>query len=636
MVRLVYFSVMMLWLGSTTAWAQADSLQGKDLREIQVFGRPATRYAAGSRVTTLDSTFLQLQNNGNLADVLQFRTPIYLKTYGQGMLATAAFRGTSASQTAVLWHGFNINSPTLGQTDFSSIPVNSFGQAAIQHGSAGATYGTGAIGGAIILTAPEANPSGLNLRAQQDLGAFGYRYTSLGGTYGNTRLNLHTTVYQSEARNDFSFRNTTKFGNPTEKQENAALSGRGFTQDATLKITPRNTLSVHGWYTFSDNQSQPNMVAANTHARLQNENLRLMSAWEHQSKLGNTTVKAAFFNDFMFYQDDNNNSDTKVQTYQAQAEHDIMAGEKLSVKVGGEAQYFAADVSGYGRNVSEKRSAVFGWLRYNIFPRLQLSANIRQSFINGFDPPLAPTAGLNFYVVDKPAGTLILKGNISRGYRVPTLNDRFWPTGNPNLLPEISWSYESGLKHQLKKQRLQITTEATLYHLKVDNWIQWVPNANNGQWEPQNLKKVISQGLELSTETAYQLPAIKLAAGGTYGYTHTQQQKSYQASGEPLNRQLIYVPKHTATGFGNIYYKSWMTSANLNFTGYRYTTAENDRWLPSFALLNLAVGKTFILQRYQLQLVGKINNATNQVYQAMEYYAMPRRHYGLSLRLQFH
>lgn len=629
--------LILLWLLSPSpAWPQSDSVSFKNLPEVQVFGRPATRYAAGSRVISIDTTFLHLQNNGTLADVLQFRTPVYFKSYGQGMLATAAFRGTSASQTAVLWHGFNINSPTLGLTDFSIIPANGFGQATIQHGSAGATYGTGAIGGAILLSADDTRPLGLKLMGQQDFGAFGYRYSSLGGSYGNSKLNFRTTIYQNQALNNFPFRNTTRLGSPTERQENAAISGRGLTQDISLTINKRNQLDFHGWYTLSDNQSQPNMVAANTHARLKNENLRLMSAWTHASNLGNTAIKGAFFNDFLHYQDDNNHSPAEVKTYQAQAEHDVTVKDKLSLKVGAEAQYFAANVSGYRRLVSEKRVAVFSWFRYHITPRLQVSANLRQSFVPGFNPPPAPTLGFNYYVADKATGSLILKSNLSRGYRVPTLNDRYWPTGNPNLLPEASWSYEAGLQKKIKKEKLQLTAEATLYHLNVDNWIQWIPNGLTGQWEPQNLKKVSSSGLELSTDATYRLQLFKIAAGGTYAYTHTEQLKSYQASAEPLNRQLIYVPKHTANGWGTLFYQDWLATANLNFTGYRFTSAANDRWLPSFALLNLSAGKSFTWPRYRLQVLAKVNNATNQVYQTMEYYAMPQRHYALSLRLHFH
>jgi len=635
MARFPLLIILFFLLNCSGAWAQTDSLSGKSLREIQVFGRPATRYAAGSRVMVLDSTFLSINNAGTLADVLQFRTPIYVKSYGQGMLATAAFRGTSASQTAVLWHGLNINLPTLGQTDFSIIPINGFGQVEVQHGSAGATYGTGAIGGAILLSSPTTSPAGLKGQAQQDLGAFSARYTSLGGSYGNQKIAIRTTVYQNQAQNDFSFTNTTQAGNPTEKQENAAISQKGFTQDINLKLNNHNSLGLYGWYTFSDNESQPNMVVANTHARQKYENLRLLTTWNHQSSLGNTAVKAAYFNDFMHYQDDNTNSDAAVKTYQTQAEHTIAFQEKLSLKIGGEAQHFAANVSGYGRKVTENRAAIFGWLRYNPFPRLQISTNWRQSFITGFNPPLAPTTGINYYLRDKPTSTLILKANLSRGYRVPTLNDRFWPTGNPNLIPEASWNYEAGLQYGLQKKQLQLTAEATLYYLDVNNWIQWIPSASTGQWEPQNLKRVLSQGVELTTEATYTLKKSKIVAGGSYGYTNVTQQKSYIPSGEPLNRQLIYVPRHLANAYGTFYYQSWLGSANFNFTGYRFTTAENDRWLSSFSLLNVALGKTFTVHRYQFQLLGKINNATNQVYQTMEYYAMPRRHYALSLRFQF-
>jgi vitamin B12 transporter len=636
MVRCGFFIFLLYGLTSFSAWGQPDSVSVKNLPEVQVFGRPATRYAAGSRVYTIDTTFLQNHQNGTLGDILQFRTPVYLKTYGQGMLSTAAFRGTSASQTAVLWQGFNINLPTLGLTDFSVIPANGFDQVTVQHGSAGATYGTGAIGGAILLNATATPPAGLYVRAQQDIGAFGHRYTSLGGSYSNRKVSLQTTVYRSQASNNFKFRNITKAGKPTERVENAALAGHGFTQDINLKLNKNNSLNFHGWYTYSDNQTQPNMVAANTHARLKNENLRLMTGWTHNSGLGKTQVKAAFFQDFMHYQDDNNNSPSKIKTYQAQAEHDVTVKEKLTVKAGAEAQYFAADVAGYGQPVTEKRAAVFGWLRYNMFPRLQFSVNIRQSFISGFNPPLAPTWGFNYYAVDKPSVSLILKSNVSRGYRVPTLNDRFWPSGSTQLRPETSWSYESGLQSMLKKENFRLTAEATLYRLQVDNWIQWIPSQLTGQWQPQNLKKVNSQGLEFSTEASYRLSLFKLAAGGNYAFTDTKQEKSYQASGEPLNRQLIYVPKHTATGWATLDFQTWQASANLNFTGYRYTTAANDRWLPSFGLLNLAAGKSFAWSRYRLQVLAKVNNATNQVYQTMEYYAMPPRHYALSLRLQFH
>ena len=80
------------------------------------------------------------------------RTALYLKNYGPGQLSSITLRGTSARHTAVLWNGFNINLPSLGEADFSLLPVSGTTQIEIQPGPAGATYGNGAVGGTVRLS----------------------------------------------------------------------------------------------------------------------------------------------------------------------------------------------------------------------------------------------------------------------------------------------------------------------------------------------------------------------------------------------------------------------------------------------------------------------------------------------------
>jgi len=63
-------------------------------------------------------------NHLSLAELLSAHTPVFVKAYGKGTLATASFRGTAASHTKVLWNGFEINSPMLGQVDLSLVPNN--------------------------------------------------------------------------------------------------------------------------------------------------------------------------------------------------------------------------------------------------------------------------------------------------------------------------------------------------------------------------------------------------------------------------------------------------------------------------------------------------------------------------------
>ena len=54
---------------------------------------------------------------GSLDELLEHNSPVYLKNYGQGQLATLSIRGNGASQTQLFWNGFKMNSPTLGQSD---------------------------------------------------------------------------------------------------------------------------------------------------------------------------------------------------------------------------------------------------------------------------------------------------------------------------------------------------------------------------------------------------------------------------------------------------------------------------------------------------------------------------------------
>jgi iron complex outermembrane receptor protein len=338
----------------------------------------------------------------------------------------------------------------------------------------------------------------------------------------------------------------------------------------------------------------------------------------------------------MTYRSDNSHSVTPIQTYQAQAEHHLVLGEKISFTGGGEGQHFVADVPEYKKKVREDRASVFGLLRYHPFRRLHLNVNFRQGFVTGFNPPPAPTAGFTLLLADKTAHALSLKGMVARGYRVPSLNDRFWPPGHASLQPESSWNYEAGLQHKGQTEDLEITSELTYYQLLVDNWIQWIPGDHNGLWTPVNLKQVRSTGLEASAAASYRLPAGKLTAGATYGYTRTEQRISYYPTEEPLGRQLIYVPYHLATPHASLQLRDWLLMANAQVTGRRFTSADNQNSLPPYALLHLAAGRTFRLGLFRLELIGKVQNVTNQVYQTMEYFAMPGRHYGLSLRAYFH
>ncbi len=599
-------------------------------------GHRYTRYAAGSRVQTVDTLLLKRQPGITLADVLQQRSPLYLRSYGNGMTATVAFRGTASSHTAVLWNGFNIALPTLGMSDFALLPPTVNTQVSLQHGPSGALHGSGAIGGAVVLENPVSFAPHQQVRVQQELGSFGHQRTAAVGSFSDGRLALSSSFTRTATNNDFRFKNITAFGAPWETQQNAAFHQNSFAQEVHYKLGQEQRLSVRGWYVQTHRQIQPSMGSANTHAVQDDENLRLIGEWQGQIARGSTTVRAAWFKDRLDYRDDGTLSLSTVNTYQSQVEHERQLLPNLLLQVGGEGQLFKADVGGYGGKTEEQRFSTYGWLRYDPLPGLQLSLNVRQAWVQGFNPPLTPTLGANYQLLENGEHQLTLKANASRSYRVPTLNDRFWrPGGNPALKPESGWGYEGGLVHQYKGGQLSGTTELTGYGLRVNDWIQWQPSATGGYSEPVNLRTVKGNGAELDSRWNYQFRQDwSLAAGVAYAYT-VSQQKLPDARAKLQDRQLFYVPKHKVAGWAEVRHQSWWLTADATFTGQRFTDNDNNNWLEPFALVNASLGKTFTWHSFEAQLMAQVQNLTNTVYQTMAYRAMPPRNFRLALSLQW-
>nr|WP_255594231.1 TonB-dependent receptor [Pontibacter sp. HSC-14F20] len=601
------------------------------LRTVEIFGKPAEVFASGSRVSTLDSSFIRTYASGSIADALQARTPVFLKTNGPSGISTPSFRGTSATHTAVLWNGLNISQPALGLSDMSLLPLSSIGSIAVQHGAAGATYGSGAIGGAVLLNSPTQQEPGFGAEVLQEVGSFGRYFSSASARYSGQKVSVALGGYYLAAENNFFFRDYGRIGAPTRRQDQAQVAQHGFTQDVNWQLSPNTRLALHGWYTYANREVPPALGAANTNAKQIDRNLRLMTALNHSSNWGETTVRAAVFNDYLRYTDNSNNSLTDINTYQVQAEQTYTYARRWSLRGGLNLQHFEADVQGYGRQVTEDRASAFLLFRYDPSKRLDLSLNLRQAFVKGYNPTPAPTLGANWLLLEQNEHKLYLKGNVSGSYRVPTLNERFWqPGGNPDIKPEQGWSYETGLRHRYTWGRVQLESELSVYRMLVDNWIQWMP-VTSSFWTPRNLQKVRSQGIELSSSASTSFGDWQLAATGAYTYTSSEQVKAYEGTQE-LNRQIAQVPLHKVQLGADLSFRTWTMLGNLTHTGLRYTDNSNAGSLPSYTLLNLAVHKKFTLGQYQFIASVRSDNVTNRAYTVLENVPMPPRSLTAGLR----
>jgi iron complex outermembrane receptor protein len=614
-----------------------DSLHA--LPDVQVRASRAARFAVGSRRVLIDSTTLSQQRGGTLADVLAARNPIYFKTYGPGQLSSITVRGTAARHTAVLWNGFNISLPSLGESDFATLPASANSRIEVQLGPAGAAFGSGAVGGAVLLSSPLRWGRKGWANVQADAGSFGLWGGSVEGGFSNERVAAQVTASARTAQNDFTYAEPGT--GRTRRLVNAALRHQlSVAEDLAWRVGTGGEVLASVWLTDTEREIQPSLGAANRHATQRDRNRRVLLGYRHTiSDRQSWAVRGAWLDDGLNYWDDDLNSPSRVFTTQGQAEYTAQVTTQLGLHAGVEVQRFDARISDYGRNLNEYRSAGFLLARYDPLPRLHLSAQLRQAVLPGRRPPLLPSLGAEWALLEGATQHLTAKASAARSYRAPTLNERYWsPGGNPNLLPESGMGYEAGLAYKgqpAQPSPLRWEAELTAYRQTVDNWVQWLPAAEYaGSYSPQNLRQVRTQGLETSAELAWKRPVHGMRVRAAYAFTQARKLQGYAQDTDPVGVQLPYVPLHAATLSTDHTWRGWQAGAALQFTGYRYTNAAAEEFLPSYLLLNANLGYTLRLgAAWACTLLLQGTNLTNRAYQSYAYRVMPPRAGQLSLRV---
>ncbi|TGE21873.1 TonB-dependent receptor [Hymenobacter aquaticus] len=633
---------LLVWPAAATA-QQPDSARAitrlQQLPTVRVQGSRPGRFAVGSRVMALDSAVLGQYRAGTLADVLLAQTPVYLKNYGPGQLSSISIRGTSARHTAVLWNGFNINLPSLGEADFALFPTNGSTRVDVQYGPAGAAYGTGAVGGAVLLSSPVVWGAGGRGTVQADAGSFGLRAGSVEGSFSNAKVAVRGAASYRQARNDFYYDSLSADGPIRRRQPNADFAQWSLTQDATLRVGQQGELMAAVWLTDANRHIQPAIGSVNDHARERDQSRRLLTGYRHVASRAEWSVRGAWFEDVLNYFNGNLVSNSRVRTTQAQAEYTANFRPNLSLRAGAEAQHFAAEVDGYGQPITENRFSGFALLRYDPRPRLHLSANLRQAVVPGRRPPLAPTVGAEWQAVSTATQLLTLKASAARGYRAPTLNERYWrPGGNPDLLPESSLGYEAGLLHRWQPTAAtSLQTELTAYRQLVNDWVDWTTHPTLNYSTPLNLRQVLTRGLEATTRLMWQRGQYRLSSRLAYSFTQAEKTRGYATDQNPTGRQMRYVPLHTGVLTTDQAWRHWQLTTTLSVTGYRFTDNSATDFLPSYLLLHATLARTVVVRpAWQLTVLAQGYNLTNAVYQNYAYRAMPPRSAQLSLRVAWH
>lgn len=600
------------------------------LQELKVYGIPFSSHATGSTIEKIAAD----SSVESLADRLFSNTTLCLKTYGNGQLTTISMRGTTASQTAVLWNGININSPTLGQTDFSLLPLFLIDEVSVRYGSSSALYGSDAIGGSILLGQ---SPAQFKKKFQgsvfQQIGSFGKTSSGLKITTGNEHLESRTKVFYSYLNNDFRF-NSPAVGY-SKIQHNASVENYGLDQQLFYKINSRQQISAEGMLTHNFRKIQPPVTNNDANETLLDDHVRISLSYINTGRAGIISATAAYINSDQHYSSVATNSRVQSTQLSTVVTVDKSLNAKSNIRYGTTFNYFTARSKNYTDHLTDYRYDFFTSFRHALSSLTIVSLDLRQGFYNKKYTPFTPSIGMESIIKNKTLNKITWRAQIGRGFRVPTLNDRYWqPGGNPDLLAENSYNIESGVRWNFQSQ-LNGFIDIALFRNWMNDMIMWLPG---NVWSPVNLQKVNVHGLEARTEFTQQINNLSIQLKTNYSFVKSLNQKGLNSADKSsIDKQLPYVPVHTLQSNLNCSINNWTYSTRVMWVSERFTTSDNttSQSLEPYALLSCDLSKKILIQDLHVLLKAECNNILNTYYETMQNHAMPGRNYTLSLFINF-
>ena len=587
-------------------------------------------FSPGQKVNTVDSFTLQQYQFQNIANLLTQQTPVFIRSYGFNGLATLNFRGASSAQSQVYWNGVPIQNAASGAADVSLLPVALINKVNIVYGGSASLWGSGNVGGALLLENNEAVFDS-NGKAAHSLsavaGSFGQYQLGLRSSVSLRKWYLSANLFGQTAQNDFCYRD--RFDDSIVKQQtNSKLYSGTAMISGAYRIDDKNTVGLYAWYQQYYREIPPALFEAYSVKNRRDESLRILLDWERVVLKSTVYVKAAYIRDYMQYRDTISfpSDSISTQTY-------VEAGYRYSLSPRHHITVFApVQVSWLYRQVMrdvkyQRRTAlVAAYAGAFLDDRLKTSVSARGEVIDD-KTIFLPGVNASYELIDG----LTVRANLQRTYRAPSLNELyFFPGGNAQLKPEHGWSMDAGYNARIRLgDNVVLTHDLSVFSRVIEDWIIWFGGAI---WTPHNIAKVHSRGIETENRLQLQFGRWRPHIGINTGYVLATTLDSYQPGDGSIGKQIPYTPRYNGQvniGFtyGDLYF-----NYNHGYTGYRFVTTDESQYLLPYHTGNIQAFYTAYVRSMPLQLTLQLNNIWDSDYEVVNARPMPGFNWRLGLR----
>ena len=526
---------------------------------------------------------------------------------GMGGVASLFMRGAESRHALVLVDGLPMNNLNFNLAAFEHLPLNGIERIEVVRGNVSSLYGSAALGGVIqIFTRQNSSKLGkgpwLETNAQLGSNQFRSGQVSAGQSWASGfGVNASSEKIQTQGFNAI---------NPLQRPNtNADLDGYkrlsnaiNFSQEFEAGRIGLMLRETHADVQY-DSQWGPANQADESKSVLRNALLnasyKASSQLQWHFSLGQQADKLnAAVTAYPYFVNSQSKTSSVGAVWTLWPQHSLTSGyESTRQKIASDTAYNPTE-----RTLDSWRLGYQAQLKNQ-----QWQLNVRRDQYSDFGEANTWYAGYGYFLT--PA--LRVKASASTGFMAPTFNDLYYPWGgNPLLKPEKARSNEVGLQYIQAKWNARLTAFENRYTNLIDN---------DQFWTRTNIAKAKNQGVEVALAGQWQMPGW---GAQQWRLSMTSQDPQNEMTQQALARRAKTLAQAGLTQSWGY----WDTGLQLRYSGARVDDANI---LAAYTLLDLTATRALTPD---LRLNLRLENATNQNYQSIYGYNMPKRGVFVGLR----
>lgn len=673
--------IVSMCLSSAGALAQStdEMMRRVEIDEVEVISSRKLSEIGGGK-SNLDTLLFKSNISSSMAEVLLMTTGVYVKHSGRASLSTVAIRGAGASHTQVTWNGLKINSPMMGQVDFSTMPAYFMREGRVLYAATSLAETSGGLGGTVVISTPLVWREGLNMEYVQNIGSWSTFDEYFKISYGKGSWQMQTQALLSTSKNDYSYINRDYKENiyddnkniigqyyPKQRNTNGEYRDLHLMKHLSYKMSVPMTVDICCWYTHQDRQRP--LLSSSYVRGLKFENRHREQTWRTVLKTHYTTNKMLLKYSLGYqnmwtaydYRRDPGNGDmvtlveSRNREWTLMNKLDISYTENANLSFRFTVQHDIVGVDNRDRDVvmSDGTRATIGYdkrryetsfvtqMMWRPCMRMGVRLILREELCDMEWQPLMPALMADYLLCDKSLQQLTMRATVSKNYRRPSLNDLYYvPGGNHNLKAEDGYSCDMGIDYIVKTATEgDIKLSLSCYNTDIDNWVMWLPTAK-GFFSPRNIKRVHAYGVEIKTNYNQDIcNNLRLIVETNYTFAKSINKAEKMSNGDQsVGKQLPYIPLHSGSARGIVMWRNWQLDYWWSGYSQRYTMSSNAHsytgTLKAYGVENLSLRFAMKIPYKEIGFKMTINNLLDKQYQSILSRPMPGRSYTLTLSLK--